>query len=550
MACRRLFIGSVGLLAWLGISGSAHADIPFADQTTPGELRGVALTAGSQWNLGYWEYLPSNFESLGADEELPLLVFLAGIGEFDNPSACPGGADLCTPQSCNGDGLCRNLTWGPQQLMADDEWDDTDRPFIMISPQNLATTFTATEWNAQELDEFLQFIVDNYPVDERRMYLIGMSQGGRAVLQYTGAYPRRFTAVAPAPGGGTTQDLPCHFQDTGLWVFHGEDDQDGNLGPGVFDPCFMVERTYMYNNPDEYPDLPACVDRVGDPYPTARVTMFDNVQHSSWIQTVDPIGSGFVTSSWSADEGCNIDVTFRQYTAANDPDGVYSWFLSLDRPDVIAPDDLEVAHDAAPVQLAATVVDDDTVSYTWTQTAGDPVTLADDSTATLSVSDFDPEQSYTFEVLVVDADNQWDIDEVTMTVAAEPAGSTGGEGTGSTGESSDSGDTDSDGDTGSPTTGMVSTSGDGTASGDPSGGSNTTGDSTSGGPATAGPGSGGQSGGTDGTASGTDTDGGDTDGSGLDDDDGASGCSCSSAPDGSGLTMLPLLGLLVLRRRS
>ena len=158
------------------------------------------------------------------------------------------------------------------------------RPFIVISPQNPVPPFSSGPWNLANLDAFFEYIVDNYPVDPRRLYLIGMSQGGRGTLQYTQAYPRRFAAVAPAPGGVVeSADASCYFQDTALWVFHGENDSEGILGAGVFNPCNMVGVAYQYENPGLYVASPQCQSIVGEPRPPGRLTMFDNVDHFAWV---------------------------------------------------------------------------------------------------------------------------------------------------------------------------------------------------------------------------------------------------------------------------
>lgn len=458
-------VGATSLvtLCLVGSSGAApaRAAIPYADQLTPGTLRGIAHAPGDPWLYGYWEYLPESFDEYGPGS-LPLLVFMAGVGEYDDVPSCPGGTDLCDPSDCGGDGLCRNLTWGPQQLIRNGQWDDVQRPFIVISPQHPVPPFTSGPWNVDMLDDFLQFVVDNYPVDPRRMYLIGMSQGGRGALQFTQAYPRRFTAIAPAPGGTVDSDASCYFQDTALWAFHGENDAEGILGAGVFNPCAMVNVVYQYENPDLYVLSPQCLSIVGEPRPPGRITMFDNVAHFAWVQTVDPIGSGFPASEWPSDQGCNIPATYRQYSAALDPDGVYSWFLSLDRPRVVAPDDLVV--DEPMVSLPATITDDDPVTITWTQTGGPPATLADADTDTLEVTGLLPLEQYTFEVYVVDADEQWDLDEVIVTT--DVLGPMGGSSSSGGGEASTGTSTSDDG----PLSGSSSGGGGDSSSGTSSGG--------------------------------------------------------------------------------
>ncbi|MBX7082463.1 MAG: hypothetical protein K1X88_24875 [Nannocystaceae bacterium] len=517
-------------------AATASADPPFADQLTPGALRGIDLDPGDAWTLGYWEYLPSNYDELGMDERLPLLVFLPGIGEFDSDSSCPGNADWCTVDECNGDGLCRNLTWGPQLLIRTGQWDEDARPFIMVSPQNDVPTFSQQEWDLDELSSFFQFVLDNYPVDPRRMYLTGMSQGGRGTMQYVQANPRQFTAAVPTPGGQVGGLLSCDFADTAFWVFHGEDDQDGNLGPGVFNPCDQVEMLYAYNNPDQYPADPACVAAVGQPRPVGRMTMYYNVAHSSWVQTIDPINSGFPAAEWASDQGCGFDVEFREYSAANDADGIYSWFLALDRPDVTAPDDSDVV--PSETQLVATVIDDDAVAYTWTQTAGPDATMANADSAALDLSDLQPLTDYTFEVLVVDDDGQWDRDEVTIHVTEAPAGSSS-DGGGSSGQGSGSGSEGGSASTGGPADG----SGSGSDGGSASASATATGGSASA-SATA-------TGGTLGDGATASDDGGSGSSSEGGQDDGGGGCGCgpSSTPHAAGSLALALLGLVRRRRR-
>lgn len=501
---------AAALWAGLAVPSTARAVIPYEAQITPGELRGIAYAPGDPWLYGYWEYLPESFEEYGPGS-LPLLVFMPGVGEYDDVSSCPGGTDLCTAGACGSDGLCRNLTWGPQQLIRNGQWDDVLRPFIVISPQHPVPPFSSGPWNVDMLDDFMQFVVDNYPVDQRRMYLIGMSQGGRGTLQYTQAYPRRFTAVAPAPGGVVESfDASCYFQDTALWAFHGETDSEGILGAGVFNPCNMANVVYQYDNPGLWVTSPQCLSIVGEPRPPGRMTMFDNVGHFAWVQTVDPIGSGFPASEWAADQGCGIPAPYRQYAAALDSDGVYSWFLSLDRPRVVAPDDLLV--DVPEVSLPATITDDDPVTITWTQTAGPAATLTDADTATLAVSGLLPLQAYTFEVYVLDADEQWDLDEVVVT----------------TGEFAPAGGSSSSGDPGTST-------GDEPGSSSSSGGGGG-GSSSSSGEISQGEGTGGSSGGTEGaTSAGVSATTG-SDGPALDDTAGVdtSGNASSPNPDGSG----------------
>lgn len=545
---------SIATATMLATATEAKAVIPHAAELTPGALRGIATHPGDPWNYSYWEYLPTGFDPTQTDTLYPLVVFLAGVGEFDSDPSCPGGADVCTPADCGNDGLCRNLTWGPQMLIRNGNWDDDLRPFIVISPQNPVPTSSTQPWSIADLSTFFDWVVANYPVDPRRMYLMGMSQGGRGAFYYTAAHPRQFAGVAPMPGGVTDSDIGCRFEDTAMWVFHGENDSEGILGAGVFAPCSIVQYVDMHEHPEDYPQHATCTAAIGSIHPPARMTMFYDVGHFAWVEAVDPIFEGFPAEEWPSDQGCGFSVDYREYEAALDSDGVYSWFQSLDRPVVEAPADLAVLDDVGTLPLAAAITDDDAITWQWTQTAGPAATLMNDDTDTLQVSGLAADASYTFEVLAVDADQQWAVDEVTVDVSAAPEPETSSTGSSSddAGVSTTGGGADSttagasaEGSTTDPARSTTSASEGGDDPGDPDGTDATMGGSgatAEGGGATAGPDSG--------TPTSGDATEGDDDGSTGDaaENDSSEGCSCRSGEN----TPLPhaiALGVVLLRLR-
>src|SRR5690606_30180614 len=161
-------------------------------------------------------------------------------------------------------------------------------------------------------------------------------------------------------------------------------------------------------------------------------------------------------------QGCGIPASFREYTAALDPDGVYSWFLSLDRPRVEAPPDALV--DQTEISLLATITDDDAVTIEWTQLDGPPATLSNADTDTLDVADLMPSEQYTFQVYVLDADNQWDLDEVVITTDEMlSSGSSSGGASSSTGAADSTGGGSGSADATGSTTGAGGESPDDTA---------------------------------------------------------------------------------------
>ncbi|MCR9164746.1 MAG: PKD domain-containing protein [Nannocystaceae bacterium] len=497
--------------ALLAAAAPAHAEIPYAKGVTPGELRGIALTEDSPWPASYWEYIPSDFDPDG-DTLYPMLMTLGGIGTMDTVSVCPDLAQTCTVAQCEAepaiDGLCRVYRRGPAVEIRQGVWDDMERPFIVIQPQNREPTFSAEDYDRDELDALVQFVVDNYPVDPRRLYILGNSQGGRATYQYLALYARRMAAASAGPGGVIAEaDFGCRLQDTALWAFHGENDVDSNVAPGAFDPCFVARNISRANEPGLYDDVyETCADRMDIPFPEARMTMFQNTAHNAWTPGYENVTQGFATAAWTADEMCGFETNWVQYDPLEYADGVYTWLLEHDRPGVDAGDPLVVPGDVDTATITPVIVDDDAWTASWEQLSGPAITMTPGMDGTLELSEFDYDATYTFRLFVVDADNQWDEDTVEVTI--EPEVSEGG-------SSSSSG-----GDTSTSTGGDDSTSSGGSSGS--SGGSGTTGGSSGGGEAS--------------TTAGGATTSGSASASGSDDGPGGSDASPSTASDSNGDT--------------
>lgn len=478
-------MGIVVGAALLSVAMPVRAEIPYAEGVTPGELRGIALTEDSPWPASYWEYLPADFDPDG-DTLYPMLMTLGGIGTMDTVSVCPDLADTCTVAECEAapsiDGLCRVYRRGPAVEIRQGVWDDMERPFIVIQPQNREPTFSAEDYDRDELDALAQFVVDNYPVDPRRLYILGNSQGGRATYQYLALYARRMAAASAGPGGVIAEaDFGCRLEDTALWAFHGENDVDSNVAPGAFDPCFVARNISRANEPDLYDDVyETCADRMEIPYPEARMTMFQNTAHNAWTPGYENVSQGFATAAWTEDEMCGFETNWVQYDDMEYADGVYTWFLEHDRPGVDAGGPVTVPGDVDTATLTPTVIDDDAWTATWEQVDGPAVTMTPGMDGTLELTEFEYDATYTFRLFVVDADNQWDEDTVEVTIEPEvidegtSSSSSGGDDSTSTG--ADASTTSGDGSTdtsggGEPTTGASGNGGGSTSGNDSTSGS-------------------------------------------------------------------------------
>lgn len=143
---------------------------------------------------------------------LPMIVFLNGSGE------------------CGTDGV-RQTTQGllPAVLNKPEDW-----PFIIVFPQKPSSD---SEWedHASLVKACMDFVRARYSIDERRVYLTGLSQGGHGTWMIASMMPGAFAAIAPVcgygPGGYGVEADPASLDkvaaslaDTPVWAFHGDKD--------------------------------------------------------------------------------------------------------------------------------------------------------------------------------------------------------------------------------------------------------------------------------------------------------------------------------------
>jgi predicted peptidase len=129
----------------------------------------------------------------------PLLLFLHGKGE-------------------RGDDLRKVRAHGPPQLFPKLGLDR----FIVLSPQ----CPDEEKWNAEKLDAFLTAFCQAHPVDQRRIYLTGLSLGGEGAFHLLLRWKVRFAAavlicgrISPKATEGLTGPLPP------TWLFHSARDE-------------------------------------------------------------------------------------------------------------------------------------------------------------------------------------------------------------------------------------------------------------------------------------------------------------------------------------
>jgi pimeloyl-ACP methyl ester carboxylesterase len=138
------------------------------------------------WTRKYGLFVPLTYRP-GTGQKYPVIVFLHGIGE---------GAGL-------GEGDLKNMTvgLGPAVARKADQFQ-----FIVIFPQSGGSWDPNSEY-VSDMFAALDQVCKDYPVDQDRIYLTGLSTGGHGTWAIGSKYHDRFAALVPmGSNGADTRD--------------------------------------------------------------------------------------------------------------------------------------------------------------------------------------------------------------------------------------------------------------------------------------------------------------------------------------------------------
>ena len=190
-------------------------------------------------SLNYLFYLPESYQ---VDENIdwPLVLFLHGMGE-------------------RGNDLELVKVHGIPKIV------DTKRdfPFIAVSPQCPMDYVWRDQEMLEALESLLIKIIKNYRVDKSRIYVTGLSMGGRGTWAIVAHRPDLFAAAAPICGGGDPKTA-SKLITVPFWVFQGALD------------------TVHY--PKESEVMIQSLKKVGG---EVRYTLYPELHHDSWTITYD-----------------------------------------------------------------------------------------------------------------------------------------------------------------------------------------------------------------------------------------------------------------------
>jgi len=236
-----LFLGSS--LAMTFTTAATADDAPSPEET----YKKKSFKSGTE-QLLYRFLTPANIVQ---GKRYPLVLFLHGAGERgrDNTRQLIHGLpEFLTPKN-RADFPC--FVIAPQcpqnQKWVEVDWSQTEHEM----PKEMSKSFKLI-W------KLLQKISEDYPVDERRIYITGLSMGGYGTWDFIQRKPDYFAAAIPICGGadehyaGRLTDLP-------IWAFHGDRD-----------PAVPVIRTTR---------MIEAIEKAGG---KPKMTIYEGVGHNSW----------------------------------------------------------------------------------------------------------------------------------------------------------------------------------------------------------------------------------------------------------------------------
>jgi predicted peptidase len=251
-----LAAAALSLLAGCGGGDEPLSGAPSSERLS---IRAAGSVEGAP--LGYIEYLPPGY---GDGEARPLLVFLHGSGESGNGSEAE---------------LDRVFKLGVPRLIRDDEWPN-DRPFVVLAPQYSERDSGECRL-AEKLDSFLDFALEEYEVDESRVYLTGVSCGAIGAWDYLRAHVDEVVAGAVLIAAHTSDAVAergCAVGRVPIWAFHGAADE-------IVPKMYIVEPMRR---------LVACTN----PRPVdVRLTVYPRADHDAWTRTYD-LSAGHDVYAW------------------------------------------------------------------------------------------------------------------------------------------------------------------------------------------------------------------------------------------------------------
>ncbi|PQO26562.1 alpha/beta hydrolase-fold protein [Blastopirellula marina] len=164
-----------------------------AAEATDTSLFSARVHEANGAKLGYRLFQPKNYDPA---QKYPLILFLHGSGERGS------------------DNLAQIRSNFPDVFLSDKS--QTENPCFLVAPQCPKDA----SWNAETLSQvkaILDSLAGEFSLDPNRLYVIGISMGGRGVFNILTEYPGLFAAAVPCAGGSDPAQI-SKMKQTPMWL--------------------------------------------------------------------------------------------------------------------------------------------------------------------------------------------------------------------------------------------------------------------------------------------------------------------------------------------
>jgi len=217
-----------------------------------------AVTANIGSNIGgYYESLPTDYSS-NPSKKYPLLIFLHGVGELGN-----GTTQIslvlknAIPKLLNAGTFPASFTVGGEQFS-----------FIVISPQ-----FKSSSGIPDAIGALIDYCKQKYRVDDSRIYLTGLSMGGKTAWSFsagTKARAEMVAAIVPVCSGAESKG-----------------EQIANVTNAHLPMWFLNNSGDPYISATKAQQLVNSINAIMTA-PKAKITIHQQSGHDAWTKSYDP----------------------------------------------------------------------------------------------------------------------------------------------------------------------------------------------------------------------------------------------------------------------
>ena len=194
----------------------------------------LQLVYGESEYYNYVLYLPDGYDPADTEKEWPVIFFFHGIGE-------------------KGEDLNKLLPYGVLRYLGNGGKLDA----IVIAPQCPGESHWADD-NREEkkLVQFVPEMTEKYNIDTDRMYLTGLSMGGRCSWKLALAMPGTFAAMAVICGRTNTYEFET-LNNMPIWMFHGAKDSTVSFDREIVKNILptLHEKNYEYYKLTVFPTM-------------------------------------------------------------------------------------------------------------------------------------------------------------------------------------------------------------------------------------------------------------------------------------------------------